>query len=77
MDDLKRINNSLKPCPFCGKPVSVVEIHTDRYGIYELRVQCCMDFDIFADEEAYSEVFKESFRVGLDPVEKWNRRVEK
>ena len=69
------LNDMLKPCPFCGEPISIVEVQFDKCGVSRLKIQCCMDFDIFADELIYNTGFKAKYRAGFDAVQKWNTRV--
>ena len=66
----------LKPCPFCGNVPSVIETTFDKYGSRQLKIHCCISFDIRSDELIYSKGKREYFRVGMDAVEKWNRRAE-
>lgn len=68
-------NDTLKPCPFCGEPISIAEVQFDKFGVGRLKIECCMDFDIFADGLIYSDGKRGYVRVGRDAVEKWNRRA--
>lgn len=65
----------LKLCPFCGKKPTVIEGVLDKYGIARLELDCCMRFDIWSDEMMYSDGGKAYVRLGMDAVEKWNRRA--
>lgn len=69
------LSDTLKPCPFCGEPISIAEAEFDKFGVSRLNIQCCMDFDIFADELIYSEGKRGYARVGFDAVQKWNKRA--
>ena len=63
----------LKPCPFCGKEIKRCSIGTANGYVYELKISCCMEFDITSDELLFAD--SEPFKVGLDAIEKWNRRA--
>ena len=67
------MNIKLKPCPFCGSAVSVVQVSLSKYGVEHLHIDCCIGFDIEADEMLHG--FDQLIRPGLSAVEKWNRRV--
>lgn len=64
----------LKPCPFCGRVPTAIEVVYNRYGANRLKIDCCMSFDIWSDELIYSDA-KGYVRVGRDAVEKWNTRA--
>lgn len=63
----------LKPCPFCGEEIKRYSIGTANGYVYELKISCCMEFDITGDELLFAD--GEPFKVGLDAIEKWNRRA--
>lgn len=67
------INLNLKPCPFCGKEVEVYAISYDKYRCVSLKIACCMEFYIQADE--LTVYGSNAFREGKDAIEKWNRRA--
>ena len=69
------IKELLKPCPFCGRAVEIVEIKFSVFGIKSLTVDCyCgMHFEIESDD-----VFKVGGKMkilGLTADQKWNRRA--
>lgn len=68
------MNIELKPCPFCGKKPTALEVTFDEYGAKRLKIHCCMSFDIRADESIYTRREKGIIPV-RDAVEKWNARV--
>ena len=70
-----KIEEILKPCPFCGKEVGDVSIECDSLGasILEVRCRCGADVTIEADDVLCSAVAR--FRPGLNAIEKWNRRA--
>lgn len=63
----------LKPCPFCGEEIKRYSIGTVNGYVNELKISCCMEFDITGDEPIYLD--GDPFKFGLDAVEKWNRRA--
>ena len=63
----------LKPCPFCGKEIKRYSIGTADGYVYELKISCCMEFDITGDEPIFAD--NRPHMIGLDAVEKWNRRA--
>lgn len=72
-DMIKRLN--LKPCPFCGKEVEPCTISQNKYGVTRLEIECCMYFDIRSDYSMTTKAGIE-YKLGLDAVEKWNRRAK-
>lgn len=65
---------NLKPCPFCGKEIKRYSIGTfNGYDVYELKISCCMEFDITSDELLFAD--GDPLKLGLDAVEKWNKRA--
>lgn len=64
----------LKPCPFCGKEIKRYSMEMANGYVYELKISCCMEFDITGDELLFAD--GEPFKVGLNAIEKWNRRAE-
>lgn len=63
----------LKPCPFCGEEIKRYSIETANGYVYELKISCCMEFDITGDNLLYLD--GNPLKLGLDAVEKWNKRA--
>lgn len=63
----------LKPCPFCGEEIKRYSIGTANGYVYELKISCCMEFDITGDKLLYLD--GDPLKLGLDAVEKWNKRA--
>lgn len=70
----RRKEIELKNCPFCGKKIKRYSIGTANGYVYELKISCCMEFDITSDEPMFADA-RRPYMVGLDAVEKWNRRA--
>lgn len=64
---------NLKQCPFCGEEIKRYSIGTANGYVYELKISCCMEFDITGDKLFYAD--GEPLKFGLDAVEKWNKRA--
>ena len=63
----EKIENKLKPCPFCGG-----EAHTaieDCYGYYG------DDWLVFCDECSLQFGFTKQFETEEEAIEAWNKRV--
>lgn len=74
------MNEDLKPCPFCGGKVAIVEIRNDEYGYYI--VTRGLDYDkctcrVFMESGQFEKSDTEEYKVMVkaDLIEKWNRRV--
>lgn len=70
-----KINEIMKPCPFCGKEVRLAELNCDMAGVTSLRVECYCGADVQIDSDDYIFDWNgKAHRVGLSAIEKWNRR---
>ena len=56
----KRMNEELKPCPFCGGEVGISQIYDWSFRVY--CSNCDIEIDGFSTEE--------------EAIDEWNRRVE-
>ena len=65
----------LKPCPFCGRKVTSVEIDMDPHGASTIEVRCeCGANVIFRDSPLIWSDKDGAIRTGDDAIVKWNRR---
>ena len=70
------IKENLKPCPFCGNQVNIMEINTGTCGVTSLKIECSCGVDVSIEsDETYSSWDGCKFRPGRDAIEKWNRRA--
>ena len=70
------IKDLLKPCPFCGRDVEVVEIKCSAYGIINLTVDCYCGIHFEIESDDVFEVGGKMKILGLTADKKWNRRAE-
>ena len=64
----------LKPCPFCGKEISVYTTTFNKHGVDSLTIYCCMTFEIESDAALMIPHNGKGTIVGINAVQKWNRR---
>lgn len=73
------IKKTFKPCPFCGNTPTITQMSVNsEIGIDELEIECCMEFRIRSDDAIRVRTFEgtKHMQLGLNAVEKWNRRAE-
>ena len=71
------IREKMKPCPFCGQKVDIVEIEMSRKGFERIRVNCECGADIEFKGDEYIDSNMGGIRIGKDALEKWNTREGK
>ena len=73
-----KINEILKPCPFCGNEVEVARIDTSMGGVtsIEVRCRCGAEVRLESDDFMYDWTGA-AHQFGLTAIEKWNRREGK
>ena len=70
-----KINEVLRPCPFCGSEVEVASLRCDQIGPTQIQVRCrCgAEVEIYSDDRIYSNDVPH--QLGQTAIDKWNRRV--
>lgn len=69
------LQDKLKPCPFCGRKVSLESIQMgSNIGVTRMDIECAcgISFEINADDVIYSD--GTPHQIGLTAIEKWERR---
>ena len=69
-----KLDEILKPCPFCGSEVGVGSLEMDGTGPTRLTVNCrCgVSFEIEADPLIYAN--GKGHQLGENAIDKWNKR---
>ena len=70
-----KINEMLKPCPFCGRDVKVCSLEMAGGGISHITVDCScgVRFEVTEDNLFYAGGIP--YQAGKSAIEKWNERV--
>ena len=71
-----KINEIMKPCPFCGSEVEVSSLMFGACGVTSIEVccRCGAEVRIESDDLIYDWTGA-AHQMGLNAIEKWNRRV--
>ena len=70
------LQNQIKPCPFCGRKVNLVNLQMERnIGVTRMDIECAcgISFEIYSDDVLYS-VGGTPHQIGLTALDKWEKR---
>lgn len=71
-----KINETLKPCPFCGSEVELSRLEMDQVGVTSIEVRCRCGAEILFDSDDYIYDWTDTpHQMGLTAIEKYNNRV--
>lgn len=71
------LQDQLKPCPFCGRKVSLVSLQMEsNTGVTRMDIECAcgISFEIHADYVFYANGVP--YLMGLTALDKWEKRSE-
>ena len=72
---INKINEVLKPCPFCGSEVEVVQVECRAGGVTSIEVCCSCGVDVRIESDDFIYDWTgEAHQLGSNAVQKWNRR---
>lgn len=72
------LRDQLKPCPFCGRKVSLASLQMGSgIGVTRLDIECAcgINFGICADDVIYTGDGT-PHQIGLTAIDKWEKRIE-
>ena len=71
-----KIDEILRPCPFCGRRVEVARLEADQNGVTSIEVRCHCGAEIMFDSDDYIYDWTgAAHQMGLTAIEKFNNRV--
>lgn len=65
----------MKPCPFCGRKVGLVEFEYTIPGVSKLKVYCPCGAEIGIESDELVYYHGEGHQLGKSAIEKWNDRA--
>ena len=72
-----KLNEILRPCPFCGSEVELSRLEMDQGGVTSIEVRCRCGAVILFDSDDYIYDWTDTpYQMGLTAIEKFNRRAD-
>lgn len=70
-----KINEILKPCPFCGNEVELTRLDMAQGGVTIIEVRCSCGAEVrFESDDFVYDWTGDAHQMGLTAIDKWNRR---
>lgn len=71
-----KINEILKPCPFCGSEVEIARLDMDQGGVTSIEIRCRCGAELRFESDDYIYDWTDTpHQMGLTAIEKFNNRV--
>jgi len=71
-----KIEEVLKPCPFCGRDANIASMDFDGVGVLRIDVDCSCGVSVsIRSDDRLSDWQGRRYQLGKDAIEKWNTRI--